>query len=236
MGAKILTGYTGERHITPLNDAAVYRSLFGQGSYITGEGEVCAATMPSINEFDILSGHLSIQGVQVLITADALSVDTCASGSKRKDIVAARWSHDTETLIDSVTLAVIKGTEVTSGTASLPSYNTGSIADGATAVDMPLYVIDLDGSTVTFSRVAEILYGNVGDGTVVVISIPSFSSLPLTVSDSRIVSSHIAVNAVLSNPQVQDSDWTVTTSDGSMTITGTISGSTTADIYLAVRR
>ena len=235
MGAKILTGYTGEKHITPLDDAAVYRSLFGAGSYITGEGDCCAASMPNINEFDILSGHLSIQGIQVRVTAEALEVDTCATGSKRRDIVAARWTHDTETLIDSVELAVIKGTEV-SGTPSLPSYNTGIINEGATAVDFPLYVIELDGSTVTFSRVAEILNGNIGDGTVMVISVPSISSLPQTINDSRIMASHIAVNAVLSNPAAQESDWTVTTEDGSMTISGSISGSTSADIYLAVGR
>lgn len=236
MGAKILTGYTGERHITPLDDAAVYRSIIGPESYITGEGERCDATMPTINEFDILSGLLSIQGVQVRISAETLTVDTCASGSKRKDIVAARWTHDTDTLIDDVQLEVIKGVEVSSGSPVLPSYNTGSIADGAVAVDMPLYIIDLDGSTVTFSRIAEIIEGNIGDGSIVVVSIPSFSTLPQTISDSRILSSHIAIDAVLSNEYAQRSAWTVTTSVGSLTVSGTISGSTTADIYLLVRR
>lgn len=236
MGAKILTGYTGERHITPLDDAAVYRSLFGSGSYITGEGNCCEATMPSINEIDILDGHLSIQGIQVRVTAESLDVDTCATGRLRKDLVVARWTHDNETLIDAVELAVLKGTEVTSGTPVLPSYNTGIINEGATAVDMPLYAIDLAGSTVTFTRVAEILNGSIGDGTVVVISVPSFSSLPQTISDSRISAAHIAVKADLSRPAAQVSDWTVDTSDGSMTISGTISGSTSADIYLAVRR
>lgn len=236
MGAKILTGYTGERHITPLDDAAVYRAIIGSGMYIMGEGDLCAAEMPTNNEFDISSGLISMQGVQIRIIADTLSVDNCAAGNVRKDLVVARWTHDNETLIDAVELAVLKGTEVTSGTPVLPSYNTGIINDGATAVDMPLYEIDLAGSTVTFSRVAEILNGNIGDGTVVVISVPSFSSLPQTISDSRISAAHIAVKANLSRPAAQVSDWTVDTSDGSMTISGTISGSTSADIYLAVRR
>lgn len=237
MGAKILTGYTGERHITPLDDAAVYRALFGAGSYITGEGESCAASMPTVTEFDILNGHLSLQGIQIRITAEALTVDVCPTGSARKDLVVARWTHDTETLIDEVELAVLKGTEVPSGTTpELPSYNEGVIGEGATAVDMPLYVIELNGSNVTYSRVAEVLSGNIGDGTVVVITVPSFSSLPLTINDSRIMASHIAVNAVLSNPQAQTSDWTVNTEDGAMTLSGSIGGSTGADIYLAVRR
>lgn len=235
MGAKILTGYTGERHITPLDDAAVYRAIIGSGMYIMGEGDVCAATMPNNNEFDIASGLLSIQGVQVRVIADTLTVDNCATGKVRKDLVVARWTHDTETMIDDVELAVLKGSEVSSG-ATLPSYNTGDIAAGATAVDMPLYVIDLNGSTVTFDRIAEIIDGNIGDASILVISTPSFSSLPQTISDSRIKASHIAIDAVLSNPTAQTSNWTMNTSAGELTLSGTISGSTTADLYLAVRR
>ncbi len=237
MGAKILTGYTGDRHITPLDDAAVYRALIGSGMYILGEGDLCSAYMPSNNEFDIASGILSIQGVQVRIFADTLTVDNCPAGKVRKDLVVASWSHDTDTLIDSVQLAVIKGTEVNSGsTPTTPTYNSGDIANGATEVDMPLYEISLNGSTATFELVAEIIDGNIGEASVLTISIPSFSSLPQTVSDTRINSSHIVLDAVLSNPAAMMSSWTATTADGSITITGTISGSTSADVYLVVRR
>lgn len=237
MGAKILTGYTGERHITPLDDAAVYRSLIGTGSYITGEGNKCAATMPSINEFSIASGHLSIQGVQVRIMAETLSVDTCATGKARKDLVVARWTHDTNSLIDNVELAVLKGVEVAdSNTPTLPAYNTGDINDGAVAVDMPLYVINLAGSTVTFTRVAELVAGNIGEATVLEVEVPTISSLPVTISDSRITSEQIVLHSILGTPSAQAGDWTVTTSDGSLTISGSISGSTTAVLYLANKR
>lgn len=237
MGAKILTGYTGERHITPLDDAAVYRSLIGSGCYITGEGDQCAATMPSINQFSISGGHISIQGVQARITAETLTVDTCATGKARKDLVVARWTHDISTLIDTVTLEVLKGTEVAgSNTPTVPTYNTGDINDGATAVDMPLYVINLAGATVTFARVAELITGNIGEATVVEVGIPTFSSLPITVSDYKVTANHIVVRSVLGNPSAQTSDWTVTTSDGSLTVSGSISGSTTATLYLANKR
>lgn len=155
MGAKIITGYTGERHITPLDDAAVYRSIFGQDSYITNEGNHCKATMPSINEFTIADGQISLQGVQARITQETLPIDTCASGKARIDLVVARYTHDNTSKIDNVELMVLKGIEVdASNTPTPPEYEEGRIDDGATTVDMPLYEIDMEGATVTFKQLA----------------------------------------------------------------------------------
>lgn len=64
----------------------------------------------------------------------------------------------------------------------------------------------------------------------------SFSSLPITISDSNITADHVVVNSVLSNPSAQTGDWTVTTSTGSLTISGSISGSTTVTLYLNVKK
>lgn len=60
----------------------------------------------------------------------------------------------------------------------------------------------------------------------------SFSSLPQTISNSAITASMECVQAVLSNPSAQTGDWTVTTAAGKLTLSGTISGSTTATLYL----
>lgn len=64
----------------------------------------------------------------------------------------------------------------------------------------------------------------------------SFSSLPITISDSNITADHVVINSVLSNPSAQTGDWTVTTSTGSLTISGFISGSTTVTLYLNVKK
>lgn len=71
---------------------------------------------------------------------------------------------------------------------------------------------------------------------VLVIDIASFSSLPKTVSNSNITSDMVVVNSELGTPSAQTGDWTVTTSNGSLTITGTISGSTTLKLYLMKSR
>lgn len=80
------------------------------------------------------------------------------------------------------------------------------------------------------SEKAQFLKGIAG---VVQVNVSSFSSLPQTVSNANITATQVVVNSVLSNPAAQTGDWTVTTAAGSVTISGTISGSTTLTLFLA---
>lgn len=228
MSANIITGYTGTRHITPAMDASVYRAAFGADEYVLSEGNKLGGSMPTINDFTILDGLVSMQGHMIQIMQETLNVDTCATGYKRIDLICVRFTHDNSSLVDAAQLVVIKGAEVQSGNTPVePAYNTGVIDEGASIVDMPLYRIDLSGSTVTFTSLASV----VGSG-VVALEVPSFSTLPQTVSDRRITDDMVVVNSVLSNPSAQTGDWEVTTSNGSLTITGTMSGSTGLTLYL----
>lgn len=233
MGANIITGYTGTRHITPAMDAAVYRSTFGPDSYILSDGNQLAGSMPSVNEFTVLDGLVSMQGHQIQATQETLSVDTCANGYNRIDLVCMRFEHDNNTQIDSASLIVIKGTEVADpNEPSAPSYNTGDIDSGASIVDFPLYQINLAGSTVTFAKVAEIIQSTIEGLETLIVTVPVFSSLPQTITDERISVGHVVIKSVFSNPSAQKNDWTVTTSNGSLTISGTINGATTLTLYL----
>lgn len=228
MSANIITGYTGTRHITPAMDASVYRAAFGADEYVLSEGNKLGGSMPTINDFTILDGLVSMQGHMIQILQETLSIDTCANGYQRIDLICLRYTHDNVSLIDGAELVVIKGGEVQTGnTPVVPSHNTGVIDEGASIVDMPLYRIDLSGSTVTFTSLASV----VGSG-VVALEVPSFSTLPQTVSDRRITDDMVVVNSVLSNPSAQTGDWEVTTSNGSLTITGTMSGSAGLTLYL----
>lgn len=76
----------------------------------------------------------------------------------------------------------------------------------------------------------------VADLKCLVITSTSFSSLPKTVSDANITADHVVVGAYLSNPKAQTGDWTITTSASSLTISGTISGSTTVTLYMLKQR
>lgn len=70
------------------------------------------------------------------------------------------------------------------------------------------------------------------EGVIEVASANTFNYLPITLFDSKITDSHVVVESVLSNPTAQTSDWTVTTSNGSVTIDGTISGDTNITLIL----
>lgn len=100
--------------------------------------------------------------------------------------------------------------------------------------DIPQNVSDLtnDAGYQTASQVASA----VNEAKVLQVDVAAFSSLPQTVSNSAITADHVVVNSVLGTPSAQTGDWTVTTSAGSLTIAGTISGSTTLTLYLAIKQ
>ena len=65
-----------------------------------------------------------------------------------------------------------------------------------------------------------------------IIDVASFSSLPQTIQNIYVTDKHVVAQYELGNSSAQTSDWTVTTADGSVTIAGTISGSTTLKLLL----
>lgn len=102
----------------------------------------------------------------------------------------------------------------------------------ADAADIPTKVSDLtndaDYQTGLQVQAALTAYKNVYR-----IDLPSFSSLPLTFSNSKITADHEIINSVLGTPTAQASDWTLTPTAGSATLSGSISGSTTLTLYIA---
>ena len=67
----------------------------------------------------------------------------------------------------------------------------------------------------------------------VFLTISNLSALPHTATNSKITTNHRVVNCILSNTAVQPSDWTYTTAAGSITLSGTMSGTSTVYLYLA---
>lgn len=96
------------------------------------------------------------------------------------------------------------------------------------------------GSMVTDSSTSlHVVFGKVDDSSdqLLVINFNSgeaFNSLPQSVSNARISTDHYVVQSTLSNPAAQTGDWTVSTSDGLVGVSGTISGETTLQVILAL--
>lgn len=77
---------------------------------------------------------------------------------------------------------------------------------------------------------------SIGDLKMLAIPLGSISSLPQTVSNSNITSDMIVAKSYLSKNGAQIGDWSVSTSDGSLTLSGSIIGTTTVTLFLMKRR
>lgn len=64
----------------------------------------------------------------------------------------------------------------------------------------------------------------------------TITTLPATITNVNVTADMVVVNWTLGTPVAQTGDWTVNTSNGSLTISGTISGSTTLKLYLVKGR
>lgn len=148
---KIVTGYQGKAHITSNDDQGRNQGIFGTDSYVTSVGQQFAATLVNANELDIADGEGVMQGVHFRIEpgeVDAAKLQNGTSGMKRIDLVVARYTKDSLTGIENVSLVVIKGTE-SSSTPAVPAYNSGEILKGKNTVDFPLYKVTYNGINVS---------------------------------------------------------------------------------------
>lgn len=106
---------------------------------------------------------------------------------------------------------------------------------GGTSTAYGVSYIGMDGTGSTASEIIASDHLTVQDHLNtddLVIDIASVSSLPRTIANSAVTENHVLSEAVLGTPNVQISDWTVTTTNGSVVISGSISGSTTLRLFL----
>lgn len=147
----IITGYRGEPHITSDQDRAKNQGAFGTGSYIMDVGNQLVAQIISANEVRIRDGVLCMHGCVANISEGAY--DTCeisngTQGMQRRDLIVARYTKNSETNIEDISLVVIEGTPASSSPSD-PLYNTGDIQQGDSPVDFPLYRVNINGITIS---------------------------------------------------------------------------------------
>lgn len=147
---KIITGYKAEPHITSQQDRNVNMGIFGTGAYIANLGNKLAAAVVSANEITIADGLLVAEGCTAEVergTSESMEIANGSQGMLRIDLIVARYTKAAGTGVEDMQLAVITGTPAASNPAT-PSYNTGSIANGDTLVDFPLYTVNLNGISI----------------------------------------------------------------------------------------
>lgn len=147
----LVTGYLGQEHITATDQAAFNAALIGTGQFVLDKGRVLEAQVISNNQIRILDGEFMMQGRFVRLDPGAyvdLAIDNGTQGKKRNDIVVARYTKNSVTGVEEVSLVVIKGTAVDSNPSD-PAHTEADITNGAATLhDYPLWRIPLDGLNV----------------------------------------------------------------------------------------
>ena len=147
----IITGYRNDPHITSQQLRNTYIPIFGKDACILDVGSKMEVTVISANEVEIADGQLICEGCTAEIahgTTESLTIENGTQGEQRIDLIVARYTKNSGTGVEDMQLAVVKGTPAASNPA-VPTYNTGTIADGDSPVDFPIYKVNLDGISIT---------------------------------------------------------------------------------------
>lgn len=150
MAIEIVTGLKEKAHVDANDIAGFQQGVVGTKDYVMGVGKKAKATLVSNNSVRIDDGELVMQGVHFRIlpgTYENVTINNGNQGMKRKDLIVARYTKNSGSGIENITLAVLQGTP-TSGTAVAPVPTTGDIRSGALKHEMPLYVVELNGLNV----------------------------------------------------------------------------------------
>ena len=71
-------------------------------------------------------------------------------------------------------------------------------------------------------------------GKMIVVVTGTVTDQSRRITNSNILASHVPLKCALGNPAAQTANWTITTADGYLDISGGISGSTTVNIVLGL--
>ena len=154
---QIITGSTGDKHVTSADDGEFNRAIYGDALTILPIGNKLGATIVDNNTVRINDGDLVFYGRHARIrkgSTESLKITSGEAGKKRTDLIVARYELNSSTGYESMTLVVKKGT-ATTGTPADPAITSGNIANGATKAEAILYRVNIDGITIkSVTRVA----------------------------------------------------------------------------------
>lgn len=149
MALELVTGKGPSNHITSAQIGALNAGIFGTGRYILKTSDRLPLSV-SGNTATIGAGDAIIDGRHVTNeTAEAFTIPNGTQGSLRYDLIVIRYEDNGG--IESASLAYLQG-EPSATSPTDPSYNNGSILDGDSSVDVPLYRITVSGVTVTATK------------------------------------------------------------------------------------
>ena len=151
MSAELVTGYSGvdssgepNRHVSSAEDGARQAGTLGLGCYVLSTGSKLSASMEDANTLVVADGDAMINGRHVsLPDPTSFTIPTGVQGQKVSNLAVLRYEVGADS-VESVTPVVITG-EPSAESPADPAHNDGSILEGASTVDFPLYRVVTDG-------------------------------------------------------------------------------------------
>lgn len=148
MTIELVDGQAGVAHISSEDKAIIHQAKFSKSDVVFDWGDAFKCSMSSSNRATVGTGCASIQGLDWHITsAESVTISNGSQGMKRNDIICAHYHRDSTSGIETVELAVLKGSPDATAAAD-PTIPSGKILFGAGDAYMPLWRIPLDGITV----------------------------------------------------------------------------------------
>lgn len=144
---ELVTGRKGSPHITSQQNRQLHQGVFGEETYILNTGNMLETEIQSSNKIKIKDGALMFQGALFSVkvgTYDEVTINNGNKGMKRKDVIAIRYTYDSEQNVELGEWVVIQG-EPSASNPVLPNVTTGSIQDGDAVAEDTVFVVNLDG-------------------------------------------------------------------------------------------
>ena len=139
MAVELVTGYAGKAHVSSSEDGARQAGTVGTGMYaLETVDEPLKATLENANTVTIGPGDVLINGRHVQLTGSTtFAVPVGTQGMQTSNLLVLRYEL-AEDETESVTAVTLTGEPAASDPQD-PELATGSVLDGDSPVDMPLY-------------------------------------------------------------------------------------------------
>ena len=139
MAVELVTGYAGKAHVSSGEDGARQAGTVGTGMYaLMTVDEPLKAVLENANTVTVGPGDVLINGRHVQLTGSTtFAVPVGAQGMRTSNLLVLRYEL-AEDETESVTAITLTG-EPSASDPDDPELATGSVLDGDSPVDMPLY-------------------------------------------------------------------------------------------------
>lgn len=163
---QIVTGRTGEPHVTSVQDRSLNQGIAGKDVYILKTGQNLQVEIAGNNEIHINDGALLFQGCLCAVdpaTYDSITIPNGTQGMKRKDLITVRYTYTGNSQIETAEWGYIQGIPASSNPVLPTITNTGDLQVLDPVVDGAVFCVNLDGVNITGVEVLAPLIDSLSD-------------------------------------------------------------------------